>query len=81
MKFENDGRNEWIYRGSTRLSPLYEKQTRQKTRKTARRTTSAPIYVSRYNTIADIFVLQLFEACVNQIRVKMEKLACGGRSQ
>jgi len=37
MKFENDGRIEWLYRGSTRLSPLYEKQNRQKTRMTARR--------------------------------------------
>lgn len=45
MQFENDGRCEWIYRGSTRLSPLFEKQTRQRQKKTARRTTSAPIYV------------------------------------
>ncbi|XP_021950413.1 histone-lysine N-methyltransferase eggless isoform X1 [Folsomia candida] len=44
MQFENDGRCEWIYRGSTRLSPLFEKQTRQRQKKTARRTTSAPIY-------------------------------------
>lgn len=53
MYFPTDGRSEWIYRGSTRLSPLFHKKMslqanadQQNTRLTARRRTILPGRVS-----------------------------------
>ncbi|XP_035702151.1 histone-lysine N-methyltransferase SETDB1 isoform X1 [Folsomia candida] len=53
MHFENDGRWEWIYRGCTRFSPLFEKYTRQRQRKIARQSTSALTYHESYQQSKD----------------------------
>jgi len=55
LKFENDERIEWMYRGSTRLSPLFEKQSRQKTKLTARRHVSTVTRVCCIKVIISVF--------------------------
>lgn len=63
MYFPMDGRSEWIYRGSTRLSPLFNKkmnsqaQTKQPQKTIRRRTVAVPGTVSHriFDCVSDSF--------------------------
>jgi histone-lysine N-methyltransferase SETDB1 len=76
MKFENDGRLEWMYRGSTRLSPLYEKQNRQQTRQTARRhvSTVARVRLIERRNLNIGFISIIFKLLTFKLQAKNQPL-------